>query len=325
MLIHFWVFHPQNFGPRQEALQELLDRYPMDAQMIYISMPGVFETPGEDAEYRWFHFDDPYRDTDVALDQRIALTDWDRFDSIVEHFPDPYYEGMFRHDVPPDGRYRLGYWWFWLFERHWSWRGMANALMDYYDHPEQVHRLFRVLTDFYLVALERAVVELGVDGIMISDDLGHQTGTFFSMGIFERFFRPYYQQIIDKAHSLSIHIWLHACGCIEALLPILVDMGLDVVHPIQKHTTMDYEGIAHRFGSQISIWAGLDVQQVIPWGTPQEVRREVRYLIDTFNRPEGRLLLAAGNAIHEDCPLPSLEAFLDEAYTYGTAAINVCG
>jgi uroporphyrinogen decarboxylase len=98
-------------------------------------------------------------------------------------------------------------------------------------------------------------------------------------------------------------------------------MGLDVIHPIQKHA-MSYDATARTFGGRLAFWAGLDVQRVIPWGTTADVRSEVRSVIDTFERREGRLLLGAGNAIHEDCPLANLEALLDEAYQYGTEVVR---
>ena len=99
--------------------------------------------------------------------------------------------------------------------------------------------------------------------------------------------------------------------------PEWIETGLDVLHPIQKHT-MDERDVARRFGSKLTIFTGMDVQQVIPWGTPDDVRREVRFLMDTYWRPgEGRCLITAGNGINGDCPVASLEAFLDESFSYG--------
>ena len=130
MLIHFWVLFPDRYGDRKGALLEILSRYPMDAQMIYVNMPGGFEGPEDDPQYRWFPFDDPYKDGDVAIDESAALTDWEQLDGVLSHPPDPYYKGMSKHNAPPDGRYRLGYWWNWLFERHYGWRGMTSALLE---------------------------------------------------------------------------------------------------------------------------------------------------------------------------------------------------
>lgn len=320
LMVHLWT-HPKAFGEQEQAVLDILDRYPMDVQAIDFNMPRVFDAPLDDPEYRWVNFDDPYADKVVGHDAKIAISDWAQLDGILENFPDPCYSGLLKKYVEHDGRYRLGIWWFWLFERHWSLRGMMNALMDYYIDPESVHRLFRALTDFYIKAIERARQELQVDGIFTSDDLGTQTGPFFSPDVFNEFFKPYYKEIFDKAHSLGMHFWLHSCGNIEKFIPELIDIGLDVLHPIQKYT-MDEEHIARLFGKDLCIWAGMDVQQTIPWGTPEDVRREVRFLIDTYYRPEGRLMITAGNGINEDCPLASLEAFCDEACAYGTAKVQ---
>lgn len=324
MLINYWVTYPERFGDRQPQLFQTLGRYPMDAQIMCLAMPEIYEAPPDDPSYRWFQMDDPYKDGSVAYDERIVMPDWDHLDDVIAGFPAPSYRGLCKHNEPADGRYRLAILWTGLFERLWFWRGMVNALTDYYLYPEQVHRLYRAWTDFYLKVFERARLEMHVDGIMISDDLGTQTGPFFSPEIFDRFFAPYYRELIDGAHRLGLHIWFHACGCIDEHLPRLVDLGLDVIHPIQKYA-MSYEKTARDLGGRLCFWAGIDVQQVIPWGTPQDVRAEVRYLIDTFWRPEGRLLLGASNVIGGDCSIPNLEALLDEAYEYGTRVVSRTG
>lgn len=316
VIAHFWV-HPETFGDQTEVVMDILGKYPQDAMIIPIKYPMVYNAPQDDPDYRWVNFDDPYAGKEVPLDERIAIKDWDQLEEILASFPDTEYKGMFPDKPEDDGRYRIGHWWFCLFERHWELRGMTNALMDYYTDPDKVHRLFRALTDFYMRMMERAKEELMLDAIFTSDDLGTQNGSFFSPEIFNKFFKPYYKQLIDKAHSLGMHFWLHACGCIEKFLPDFVDLGLDVIHPIQKYT-MDEQKIAREYGGDICIWAGFDVQNIIPWGTAEEVRKEVRFMLDTYYRPEGKLIFTAGNGINGDCPMESLEAFYDEAFKYGT-------
>lgn len=320
MTFHFWT-GPDVFGENEKKASELLDKYPTDVQVIHVRMPGVFKGTEDYPEYRWVNFEDPYNDMTVGKDQKIAISDWGQLEGILRDFPDAGYHGMFSDIPAEDGRYRLGHWWYLLFERHWSLRGMTNALTDYYEEPDNVHRLFRALTDFYLKVMERGRNECGWDGIIVSDDLGTQTGPFFSPAIFNEFFRPYYKEIIEKAHSLGMHFWLHTCGNVEPFLSDFIEMGLDVIHPIQKYT-MDEKKIAGRYGKDICIWAGFDVQRIIPYGTPEEVREEIRFMIDTYFRPEGRLILTAGNGITKDCPIESLEALLDETYRYGTAKVR---
>lgn len=85
---------------------------------------------------------------------------------------------------------------------------------------------------------------------------------------------------------------------------------------------MDEKKIADKCGDQITIWAGFDVQRTIPFGTPEDVRREVRFLMDTYARRDGRFMLTFGNAVTPDTPLESLEAVFDEAFVYGTTTVE---
>lgn len=315
MMYHFWT-SPVTYGKDAKKAAELLELYPNDILSVGIRTPEIFDAPKDDPEYRWVNYDDTNSNDNTALDARIAISDWDRLDSILANFPNPNYPGLFPYHPEEDGRYRLGCWWYCFFERHWSLRGMTNALMDFYTDSESVHRLYRALTDFYLVMLERASKELHLDGIFTSDDIGTQNGPFFSPEIFREFFKPYYKEVIQKAHSLGMHFWLHTCGNVELFLEDFIEIGLDVIHPIQKYT-MDEKRIAEKYGKDICLWAGFDVQQVIPWGTPEEVRQEVRFMLDTYYRTDGRLMMTAGNGIKGDCKVESLEALLDETYYYG--------
>ena len=320
MTIHQWI-HARTFGERESLYQELLDQYPCDLKVSGFKLPGMFDAPEDDPSYRWLNYSCPFQ-PGTAIDSMIAMDDWAKLDDVLADFPSASYPGLItKNPVLDDGAYKLGLWWYWLFERLWSIRGMQNALMDFYDNGDGVHRLFRALTDFYKTAISRGKEELGLDGIWTSDDIGMQTGPFFSHAIFKEFFKPYYKELIDHTHSLGMQFWLHACGNIKLFIPDLIEIGLDVLHPIQKYT-MDEKEIAAKFGKDICILAGMDVQYTIPFGSPEDVRKEVRFLFDTYYRKEGRLMLTAGNGMTKDTPYENLKAFLDEALTYGR---KICG
>ena len=319
MAIHEWVTAGM-FGAREKEYRDLLEKYPCDMRAIHLNIPKVFEAPADDPSYRWLDFDNPFPEG-TALDAVSALDDWAKLDDVLADFPDPYYRGLIPRDVSP-GRdtYTVCHWWYWLFERLWSIRGMENALCDFMENGDRVHRFFRALTDFYKVIVSRAKNELDIDAIYTSDDIGMQTGTFFSMDVFREFLKPYYKELIDHVHELGMHFWLHACGNVRQFIPELIDIGLDVLHPIQKHTMAEKE-IAAEFGRDICVWAGMDVQRIIPYGSPEDVRREVRFLFDTYFRGEGRFIITAGNRMTPDTPLRNLEALLDEALNYG---LEIC-
>ncbi|GHT99440.1 hypothetical protein FACS1894142_7020 [Spirochaetia bacterium] len=319
MAIHTWI-SADTFGPRAPEYKAVLDSYPCDVEVISLNMPQIFDAPKDDPSYRWLNFDNPYTEG-TALDAVAALDDWAKLGGVLADFPNPNYHGLITKNPPPDtGAYRAGHWWYWLFERFWSIRGMENALCDFYENPDEVHRLFRALTDFYKGAASRGKKELGLDAIWTSDDIGMQTSPFFSIDVFREFFKPYYKELIDHVHSLGMHFWLHACGNIKPFIPDLIEIGLDVIHPIQKYT-MDEKEIAAQFGKDICIWGGMDVQRTIPYGTPEDVRKEVRFMFDTYHRKDGRFMLTAGNGMTKDTPLESLKALLDEALQYG---IRIC-
>ena len=314
MIHHFWAA-TSIFGKDEERAKALCEKYPCDAQYLHITIPDVSQAPEDDPDYKWL-YRTPKEQQSAGLDAQILIEDWEELDEIFEHFPDPNYVNMFQDKGMDDSRYRIGCWWYCFFERLWSLRGMENALTDFYLYPDEVHRLFQKLTDFYMRVIERSKEEIHADAVFTSDDIGMQTGAFFSEEIFEEFFKPYYKQLIDKAHSLGMHFWLHTCGNIERFLPHFIEIGLDVIHPIQKYT-MEEKKIADTYGDKICIWAGFDVQKTIPFGTPEDVRKEVRFMIDTYARDNGRFMLTCGNGLTPDCKIESFEALLDETYNYG--------
>ena len=201
--VQHWV-SPSAMGQNEAECRRILETYPCDFEKISFRIPDVFTAPADDPSYRWMNCDNPFP-PGTPLDAVSAIEDWDQLDGILADFPDPWYPGLIPEDAPPVGdRYRVGLWWYWLFERFWSLRGMENALCDFYENPEQVHRLFRKLTDFYKVMLRRGREELHLDAVWTSDDIGTQTAPFFSPKIFREFFKPYYQELVAYAHELGM-------------------------------------------------------------------------------------------------------------------------
>jgi uroporphyrinogen decarboxylase len=294
-----------------ERLREF-DRYPEDVVSLWIEMLDLdamdlsWEIPCEGAH-----------------DSRAAVDSWDKLDEFIEKLPDPEKDPQFEpliaqaEQARAENRYVLFSWWALFFERPWEIRGMANLLMDYYLAPDNVHRLHEALCNMYCGYLRRAIRELQPDGFWTSDDLGHQTQPFMRPQTFREFIKPYYVRVGDVLKEHNVHWWLHSCGNNTPLLGDLADAGLNVFHPVQKGT-MDELAVAREFGDRLTFLAGIDVQHTLQERDPAGVREEVRFLIDTFDRPNGGLCLAAGNGIVAGTPIENIEAFLDEAVRYGT-------
>jgi uroporphyrinogen decarboxylase len=262
-----------------------------------------------------------------AHDTRMVLPNWAMLDEFIAHLPDPEKDAQFEQAqsraewAHKNDRYFIFGWWRLFFERPWEIRGMTNLLMDFVDYPQQVHKLYDALCDTYLAYLRRALRQFQFDGFWTSDDLGHQTQLFMRPQMFRTFLKPRYVRIGNLLKEHGIHWWLHSCGNNTLIMGDLAEAGVTVFHPVQKHT-MDERAIAAQYGERMSFLAGFDVQQTLRAASPDEVRAEVRFLIDTFDRSDGGLCLAAGNGILPGTPLENVDAFLDEALIYGEKKRN---
>lgn len=314
VLYSIWM-NAAPFGGNMDAYRKWIGTKVCDVQYCCLNMPGLFEGPEEAPEYRWA-FGDKKEKANVGLDSQIVIDDWAEADAFYDSFPSAEYPGLLPQGLRKDGRYLLVNWWYTFFERHWSLRGMENALFDFFDYPEEVHRLYTRLTDYYIRLMERCREEMGADGFFLSDDLGSQKAPLVSPYIFETFLKPQYARLVKRAHEIGVHVWLHTCGNVLPFMEDFIEIGFDVIHPIQKRT-MDAGEVAKKYGSRICILAGVDVQRVIPYGTEEDVRAEVRWLIDTYRREDGRFMLTMGNGATEDWKVPCLDALYDETLNYG--------
>ncbi len=262
-----------------------------------------------------------------AYDTRCVLNDWAKLDDFISCLPNPAEDPQFEWakemeaKAHAEDRYFIFGWWRLFFERPWEIRGMLNLLKDFVTYPEQVHTLYDALCETYLAYLRRALSEFQFDGFWTSDDLGHQRQLFMSPKTFRIFLKPRYERIGAFLHEHGIHWWLHSCGNNTLIMGDLSETGVNVFHPVQKHT-MDERAVASQYGERISFLAGFDVQQTLRTASPEEVRAEVRFLIDTFDRPDGGMCLAAGNGILPGTPLENVNAFFDEALIYGVKKRN---
>lgn len=315
MLYDMWIY-PWIYGERRAEFEAFMDARIKDVDFIDLVLPESFQAPEDAPDYKWAPPGVTGKDR-VGIDENCVAEEWEDMEAVYDSFPTTEYPGLIPPKPVKKEKYIAARWIFCFFERMWSLRGMENSLTDFYEYPEEVHRLFQKLADYYMRIIERVKEEADADAVFVTDDIGTQTSPFFSLEIFREFFKPYYKQLIDKAHSLGMHFWLHTCGNVELYMEDFIEIGLDVIHPIQKYT-MDYQKIAKKYGDRICLLVGFDVQQTIPFGTVEEVRQEVRDLIDTFSRPEGRFMLTMGNGSTLDWQLPSLEALYEETENYGT-------
>jgi uroporphyrinogen decarboxylase len=317
MILAKWWGHglPEQYGDELGRF----DPYPEDVAWLWTTNPVDPATMG--LSWEW--------DTEVAKDAVCVIDEWSKLDEFIEKLPsasdDPRWADL--EDIAArahaEDRYLMFAFWNFFFERPWMLRGMSNLMLDYYTSPEEIRTLHGAMCRVYMDYIDTAHQLLAPDGFWTSDDLGHQTGPMMGLATFQSLLLPYYRSVGARLRDLGMHFWLHSCGDNRSYLPDLIDAGVTVFHPVQKHT-MDEHSVAEEFGDRLTFLAGLDVQHTLVDGSPEEVRSEVRFLIDTFDRPDGGMCIAAGNGIVGGTPIDNIEAFLDEAVTYGQRHRAMC-
>ena len=165
--------------------------------------------------------------------------------------------------------------------------GMENCFVKMYTDPEVVTAVMRKMTDFYLEVNRRFFDEHGdkVDVFFFGNDMGSQLDCMISPEMFRQFIFPFYRQLIDLAKSYGKKVALHSCGSIDRIIPDLIDMGVDILHPIQaKAANMDAEHLQEAYGGKIVFLGGVDTQELLPFGSEEEVTNEVLRLRGIFGK-----------------------------------------
>jgi uroporphyrinogen decarboxylase len=196
-----------------------------------------------------------------------------------------------------------------VWETAWALRGYERTLTDLVVNPDLVERLFDIPFHYHLAAASR-LVELGVDMIWIGDDVGMQRGMLISAETWRRSFKPRLATFIATLKGLNpeVKVAYHSDGAIWPIVPDLIEIGLDVLNPIQPRC-MDPAQVKARFGKELCFWGSIDEQYTLPFGTPEDVRREVRARLDTIGRGGG-LILGPTHHVQLDTPLENFWAMV---------------
>jgi len=199
-----------------------------------------------------------------------------------------------------------------VFEGSWYLRGMEQFLIDMITDPGYAHALMDKVMQFALEAGKR-YVELGADMIWFGDDVASQQGMLISLDVWREYFKSRYATLFAdvKRANPPVKTAYHSCGNCEAVLDEMVDIGLDVLNPVQPRA-IDPFATKKRYGKRLALFGGLDVQQLMPRGSPDEVQRAVRRLKTDCGKGGG-YILAPAHHIQADTPMENIRAFYTAA------------
>ena len=195
-----------------------------------------------------------------------------------------------------------------LFEWSKNIRGEEVFFMDLYDNPEAIRVLIEKVSDFTL-SLASNLQNAGVDILSFYDDFGAQDRLQIDPVHWRKFVKPGWAKIWKKVteNNPDTIIFLHSCGCIEEIIPDLIEIGLDVLHPIQPET-MDVYKIASNYQKDLAIWGTISCQNTIPFGTPADVDFEIKDRVEKMGK-KGGFLISPANIMGPEVPLENIRAY----------------
>ncbi len=195
--------------------------------------------------------------------------------------------------------------------------GFESWMMSFAAEPDYVNQLCAKLVDVWIENLRRFAQAVGnrVQILQFNDDFGTQTAPFVSVKMFRELIMPHYKRGLDWVHAKTkMKVFLHSDGAIMPLIPSIIEMGVDILNPVQTSATgMDAQALKADFGDQLVFWGGsLDCQKTLPFGTPAEVSREVGDHVRVFS-PGGGYVFAPVHNIQAGVPAENVVAMFDAA------------
>jgi uroporphyrinogen decarboxylase len=201
-----------------------------------------------------------------------------------------------------------------VFETAWALRGLEQMLIDMITDPDLADQVLDFPYQYHFAAARR-LVEMGVDMIWIGDDVGSQHEMLISPKMWRKFLKWRMANMIQelKAINPELKVAYHSDGDIRRIIPELIEIGLDVLNPIQP-ACMDPAELKKQYGDQLCFWGTIDEQQTLPFGSPEEVRAEVLERLRTVGQ-DGGLILAPTHHVQLDTPLENFRAMVETVQT----------
>jgi uroporphyrinogen decarboxylase len=213
-----------------------------------------------------------------------------------------------------------------IFEQSWYLRGLTEFFMDLVDNKDFAHELMSKITEIRKQNAKYFLSEVGeyLDVFQLADDLAMQNGPYMSPQLYREMIKPYQVELFRFVKQLTpAKIYYHSCGSVTRLLDDLIDVGVDILNPVQISADgMETDQLKQRFGNKLSFWGAMDTTEILPNGTADNVRNEVRRIIHDL-APEGGFVLASVHNLQPDIPPENILAMFEAASQYGKYPISI--
>ncbi|MEA5049982.1 MAG: uroporphyrinogen decarboxylase family protein [Oscillospiraceae bacterium] len=202
-----------------------------------------------------------------------------------------------------------------IFEFAWALRGYEQFMIDLVEQPEIVHFIMGKLCDFWCAFVGKAMEAAGdeIDMVYTYDDIAAQNSLLMSRAMLEEFIYPYHRRLNSVIKSYGKPIMYHSCGAVRPVIGDLCGLGIDVLNPLQPLAKgMDFAAIKREYGDRLCFHGGIDLQRLLPTGSPAEVRGAVRAAIAALGAGGGYIMTSA-HYIQNDVPTENILAMYDPA------------
>lgn len=219
-------------------------------------------------------------------------------------------EALKQRGISPVGNMQCTIW-----ETAWYIRGMENLMMDIMSEDPIAEILLDRVTEMSL-SRARLYAQADVDILFLGDDIGMQQTIMMSEEMYTTWIKPRLKKIIAAAKAIKpdLLVFYHSCGFIEPFIPHLIEVGVDVLNPIQPEC-MDVEKIFKEYGDRLSFHGTIGTQSVMPFGTPEEVRANVKRNLDLAG-DKGGLFVAPTHLLEPEVPWENILAYVEACQNY---------
>lgn len=199
------------------------------------------------------------------------------------------------------------------FKQAWMLRGMHSVLMDFLINPDLINAIYDRMYAFMSAYCAR-LVRAGVDMIQLIGDLGMQNTLFISPAVWRDFDKWRVRELIRELKGINpdLKLYMHTDGDVRQIIEDLIEVGIEVLNPIQPEC-MDPVQIKRQYGDRLTLHGAVSLQRTLPFGTPEEVKAEVRHLIENCN-VDGGFVLGPSNVMFKEIPPENIVAMYQAVY-----------